>query len=120
MENFQVRAIKDSEQIKTVLDLFSDSLKSLSQGEMFRVKMSKKFAATGNVFVIEDEKIYGFCACYMNDVLNKVAFISMFATLPNNRGIGIGSKMMEYIVNVAKQNDMQMIRLQVDKGNDTP
>ncbi len=118
MKKITVKSVNNIDEIKKVLDLFSNSLKSLSQGETFKTQMAKKFATNGNVFVIGDEeKTYGFCACYMNDVENKVAFISMFATLPTYRGSGIGSQMMQFVAKSANQSGMQKIRLQVDKEN---
>ncbi len=118
--HIELNIITGTDDIKRVLDLFSDSLRSLSQGNDYRKMMAKKFSNNGIVLVASIEsKICDFSVAYMNDVIDCNAFISMLAVLPAYRKNGIGKIMVDWIIENAKQQGMRRVRLQVDKDNES-
>lgn len=82
-------------------------------------QLSCKYADNAKVIVILDEhrEHVGFVAFYCNDDVSHSAFISMIVVKKSCRHNGIGKKLLEIVLNKAKENGMQYIRLSVNQQN---
>lgn len=113
-----IKTVNDRGEIKQVLDAFSETLQSLSQGERFRNQMADKFAVNANVIVAcEGNTVCGFASYYANDNATWNAYISMIAVLPPYRKKGVGLLLLNQITKHAKAREMKRIWLQVNKNN---
>lgn len=110
--------IAEKEKIQEVLDLFADTLESLSKGKEFRNKMAEKFASNAAVITLEENGcIRAFAAFYANDMYSHTAFLSMIAVLQDYRGRGIARGLLDVICTDAEERGMAYLRLEVKKDN---
>lgn len=63
------------------------------------------------------EKLAGYLAIYANDVKSKMAYITMIGILPQYQRQGLGGDLLKEAKYVAKENNMDFIRLEVNKIN---
>lgn len=63
------------------------------------------------------ESLIGLCACYMNDDINNIAFISHIEVLNNYKNMGVGTLILQRTFKKAIDSGMKRIRLEVSKGN---
>lgn len=76
---------------------------------------AKKLAQNAeNIFVCWDNQDAGSCSVYCN---SETAFISSFAVKPVYMRMKLGSKMMEHVINHAKELLCKRIRLEVHTRN---
>lgn len=68
--------------------------------------------------VSKQETIVSICAGYANDKVNKIAYISIVATLPEYMGNGYGKMAVQKFIDEAKKAGMKAIHLYTVKGND--
>ena len=71
------------------------------------------------IFAEIENKIIGICAGYMNDEINKNAFISILGTDLNYRKQGIATKMLELYTEECKRKSMKRIFLETYKENNS-
>lgn len=77
-----------------------------------------KISDLANVYVVlEDETITGFCAVYMNDIYNAIAYITLFGVKKDLKQTGIGTYLFTHIEQAAVKNKMKVLRLEVKKSN---
>lgn len=114
-----IKKVCEESKIIDILKMFSDTLKSLSQGDAYIKKISKKIYDFGNMIIICDKQtICGFAGYYANDVISRKAYVSMIAIRPEYRGYGYGRQLLNAISIHASKVGMEIIRLQVDKWNE--
>jgi len=114
-----IKEIYDVQEIRGVLDQFSNSLNSLSRGNAYRKEMAQKFSVYGRVIILHDirDKLVGFSAFYCNDTKSRQTYISMIAVDENCKRMGYGEQLISQIVDISKQNQMNKIGLEVNKKN---
>jgi glycosyltransferase involved in cell wall biosynthesis/ribosomal protein S18 acetylase RimI-like enzyme len=80
---------------------------------------SVKLLENGRVFyAVNDEgKYIGLLAVYVNDTASQCAFISTISVLPEYQGSGISDNLMLKAFEVAVENGMRSISLEVDLSN---
>ncbi len=106
------------EQIKEVLTEFQDCLPELKFSDEYRAKMADKFAKYAFFLVYRvDELNMGFSAFYSNDYETKTAYISFIAVAEKHREKRIGSLLLNQVFDIALQNGMEYIKLEVYKTN---
>ncbi|WP_455718147.1 GNAT family N-acetyltransferase [Anaerosporobacter sp.] len=83
-----------------------------------------EYINTKSIIVAEQEqKIVGYMISYVREISSpmlkgrKVLFIDSIAVLDEHRREGIGSKLLEYAKNYAKDNELQAVELQVNAKN---
>lgn len=106
-------------EIEEVLESFKNDLSSLKQGAEYRKKMVSKFYHNATVIGIENEDNIklGFAALYCNNSERKTAYLSMIAVNDYFRGKGIGKKLLRIIEEIALDNGMFFLQLEVSKTN---
>lgn len=113
-----INRIAEKEKIREVLDMFADSLDSLSRGEEFRCMMAEKFASYADVIVLKEKgRTQAFAAFYANDLTSRMAFLSMIAVLPDHRGKGFAQCLLDAMCSEAEVRGMVRMRLEVKKDN---
>lgn len=83
-----------------------------------------EFIRSKSVTVVEQEnKTVGFMISYIREInapalrKRKVLFIDSIAVLDGYRGEGIGTKLLEYAKNYAREHGLQAVELQVNAKN---
>lgn len=61
--------------------------------------------------------LIAFCACYMNDIRNKMAYITHIAVLPAYHGMGYGKLLLKHTISLAGKGGFQRMDLEVAKTN---
>lgn len=64
-----------------------------------------------------NEKLVGVLAIYLNDFINKVAFISSVCILKEYRGLGFSKILLEKAFDISKEKKFLKIKLEVGKNN---
>ena len=110
--------LTDKEKVKKVLLEFNDKLPPLQGEEEYVDSVTVKIFENGIVYcMLLKEEIIGFFAMYANDTVAKTAFISFIAAGISYRGSGYGSILLNKAIQVAKDNNMQILKLEVLKDN---
>lgn len=114
-----IKEIYEVEEIKNVLDKFSNSLNSLAKGSTYRKQMAQKFSAYAKIITLYDarEELVGFAAFYCNDTKSRKAYISMIAVDYKCKRMGYGEQLISRIIDISKQKQMNKIGLEVNKKN---
>jgi len=82
------------------------------------LEYSRKIAKFAEHFTIIDKNcIIGFAAVYMNDVSSQIAYLTYINIGREEQGKGYGKKMLEEIINLAKNRDYFFLKLEVSKKN---
>lgn len=67
----------------------------------------------------ESTQLVGLCACYMNDVVNQVAYITHIAISPQYRKQNYGKQLLELTISIAQEKGFKRLDLEVAKDNTT-
>ena len=79
---------------------------------------TKKLFKYSNVFRAQiKQKTVGFVAIYMNDKIDDMVYIAQIAGRSNQDIKGVGTYLIEYIIDLAKKNNKKTIELEVHKEN---
>lgn len=79
---------------------------------------AKKLSEKAMHFTLYDkEKLIGFCPCYFNDDISKVGYISGISFLEGYRGLGLGGKLLNHIIEYGKENLFKEIIVKPDCKN---
>ncbi len=65
----------------------------------------------------ENEKCLGYAAVYANDHSSKKAYITLICVKPEMQGFHVGTKLINQCFQVARERDMEAIRLEVLTSN---
>lgn len=111
--------VKQNNEIFDLLNLFSPYLKSLESGEVDKLSLALKLTEKGIVIkYVVDEHPVSFAAFYCNDSIEKNAYLSLIAVLPEYTGQGIARTMLDKVVEISKAKGMETLRLQVRNDNE--
>lgn len=78
----------------------------------------KIFKYAEHFYVLRKGRIICFSACYMNYGQESVAFITSISVVKDYQGQGIGNKLLNKIIDLAKNKKIKKIRLEVNSEND--
>ncbi|WP_303837714.1 GNAT family N-acetyltransferase [Ruminococcus flavefaciens] len=110
--------ITDKNSIKKVLLDFNDRLPPLQGEEGYVDSVSDKIAKNGIALcMLLKNTIIGFFTMYANDHENRKAFISFIAVDSSYRAAGYGTMLLKKAVQTAKENNMELMKLEVLKDN---
>ena len=110
--------IDDKNEILHILNFFTPCLKSLRDRLVDKNSLADKFYKNGIVILISERDLpKGFAAFYCNDLSTHIAYLSMLAVSPNNEGKGYGRKLMKSIINISREKEMKILKLEVNKMN---
>lgn len=71
-----------------------------------------------NFYIItEDGEIVGFVSFYCNDLVNKTAYLTQIATNNKFKHKGIGKKLLNICIENCKEENMKLLKLEVQKNN---
>ena len=68
--------------------------------------------------VHEKEQCVGYAAMYANDTVSKIAYISLICVKKEYQGRHIGSMLINKCIELARNNSMERIKLEVLESND--
>ena len=113
----EIVQISDMEDILNAYKSIENVFPNLSQRVCIDEYL-EKLAKNAEVIIIRSEQsIIGFLAAYMNNTTEKIAYISLIGVTSSFMGKGIGSKLFDCCVNMAKEKGMTKLRLEVDNDN---
>lgn len=79
---------------------------------------SKKLCNFAETFEIWfEDKLIGLCACYMNDIDSKVAYITHIEINKGYKGLGLGSRVLKMVFAKALALNYVAIKLEVSINN---
>ena len=77
-----------------------------------------KIIANGIIITaLKDEKIIGIIGGYINNLTNKIAYVSILGVDESCRNLGVGRELMEKFVLEAKKARMENLELETHKEN---
>lgn len=118
MEQLTLKQITDEHEIfltmKECDDAFEKSILKRDDFHQLYRKISK-YAVFLRAQV--DCNIAGYAAMYANDSDTKTAYLTLIGVKEDYRKQHIGTKMLEMCENIAKENGMQRLRLEVRNAN---
>lgn len=113
----QSKNIKLNELIRLLEDCDNDFIPKLSS----RVNISdysKKLLDKAEInSLVSGNKIVGIVAFYCNDFENKIAFISSLCVNKSYRGFGLSKRLIDTVIEFAKNKNFKFIRLEVGIAN---
>lgn len=80
-------------------------------------ELLQKIDRFADFIVADGDQPMGYAALYANNMETRVGYISLIAVLPEYQKKRIGSKLMETCEEIAKENGMETIRLEVYLNN---
>ena len=116
--NLTIKKIVDVDEITDILSRFTSVLYSLSSGQVKVSEFSNKISSHGAVLgVFLDNDIVAFAAFYCNDLVERVAYLSMLAVDPRHQGCGYGRILLDHVQSYSKTQQMRHLALEVRKKN---
>ncbi|WP_167616498.1 GNAT family N-acetyltransferase [Maribellus sediminis] len=100
--------------LKNNVDVFTPPLNSRVDIHLFSVKI---FQNAEQFWVLMDEKVIGFMACYFNHPKQEYGFISTISLKSEFQGKGIGKKLINKAISYARKNQFKQIQLEVNRNN---
>ena len=101
--------------LKAVSNFFIPPLHEVVEIENYAVKIFN-FAETFEAW--SQGKLIGLVAAYLNDFNNKLGFITSVSVIKEFTKLGISSILLDMCINVAIENKLKVIKLEVHKKND--
>jgi ribosomal protein S18 acetylase RimI-like enzyme len=89
----------------------------LSSRTNIRFYCEKLFKNAERISIDFKGKLAGVLCIYMNDSLNRIAFISSVAILADYRRSGLGNLLIGNAISLSKEKQMSKIRLEVGRKN---
>lgn len=118
IDNTNIKQVFEKEEKVRILKVCDSSMfEPISKNPNY-AKIVEKVTTAAEIIVAYDREILGFVALYANNCQTKEAYISMFVVRDEFQGRHIGSKLMDYTVQVAKAHGMNKIKLEVSKKNE--
>jgi ribosomal protein S18 acetylase RimI-like enzyme len=74
----------------------------------------KLFDKAKQFWIKKDQKAIGFAACY---VIESEMYISSISICSGYKGLGLGKKLLEYIISFGRKNELKKIILEVQPEN---
>lgn len=119
-ENIKLIRINDCEDIFNIMKEFNSIfLRPIDTivDDMFKYAKKLSKNAICLAYKIDDEYC-GYIIFYMNDIVNKIGYISQIGVKKKFRKQGIGKLLLDNCFKIAKRNNFKAINLEVDKKND--
>ena len=119
MSEMRVDTVRTCREIESVMASCGEAFFDQSLNNKTDIKrLAQKFAQFGRVLAAYDgESPAGFVAYYVNGE-TKTAYISMIIIRKAYQGQGVGSALLESMLNDSKNADQQKVRLEVAKQNE--
>lgn len=95
-------------------DFYNQDFNNIDMIETLSFKFSK-YAKV--VRFVDEHKILGFAAYYINNTETRIAFLSMIIISNKYQGLGLGTELLNYIQSDCKNEKMEYLRLEVDLKN---
>lgn len=113
----KIEQIKKYERVKDEIVGLKDTFGPLLERVDIE-EYAKKISEYACVYILRKEKItYGLVAIYMNDRINKTAYITLIGIAKKYRRMHLGSLLMNYCIEEARASGMKALKLEVDKKN---
>lgn len=113
----KIQQINNREEIKSIIELFKDEFSTLP-GRVSLDAYSEKLSRWAHVAKLcETDEPVGIAAVYMNDYMQRTAYISLIGILEEYQDRGYGRKLMEYCIKKSIKAGMTTIALEVDLTN---
>ena len=111
--------VNEESEIEELLDLFAPYFHDQSRNDAHVISiLSRKYYQYGIVVKVEKEgNTVGYCAYYANDLINRIAFVSMLTVASHFQGKGIGKMLLKHVIEDCKKRGMNLIRLEVANDN---
>lgn len=120
IDNVTISSISDKNEIQSALQ--SCSLYFYNQeinNPNCIEKLSEKFAVFGRFLVAyQNDRLLGFCAYYANDMEKFISYLSMIILVPDARGRGVSTLLLNSMIDDCKKLGMQSIELEVADSNE--
>ncbi len=118
MDGIIIRYINDYAQIHRILDTYKNDLPPLNSSDSFLDNMANKLTDNAIFIVCElNEVNLGFAAYYANNAKLGEAYISLIAVNSNYRCNGVGSVILNSIIENVRKLGYNRIKLEVSKDN---
>ena len=75
----------------------------------------KLYNNANNYYFVRDKKTLGFISFYAN--YGDTAYLALIAVEPAHKGLGIGSQMLEFALDVSRGQGMKRMKLEVSREN---
>ncbi|MBR1764094.1 MAG: GNAT family N-acetyltransferase [Ruminococcus sp.] len=117
---YSIFFISDQEQIRRTIKVCASYFFDQSYNNDNTIKtLAEKFSKYGNVIVAKSgSENVGFCAYYANDMVNYTAYLSMIILVPEARGKGISSQLLDAMIEDCKKRSMCSVELEVADSNE--
>lgn len=110
-------SISDESGILKILSEFQDYLPPLKNGE-YRKSAAEKLSKYACCILLRKDYVnVGFAAIYANDKETKTGFIPFIAVSEHFRKRNYGTLLLDTLIRIAKDNQMEQIKLEVYKSN---
>lgn len=121
MKGIQLCNVSDKEEILKSIRLLEENLRpSLSERNVDLVDYTKKLSNSGKIWCHYDMgKPVSIIAGYCNDFESHTAYLSMLVVAPEYRGKKLASSLLSEFEKYAQENQMESVKLEVRKHNDT-
>ena len=108
----------DKDSVLSLLDEFSEVFPHLFEKIDNLDSYAGKISKLANIYVAkQDGKNFGIAVFYANDTISKKAYISLIGLKEDSRGKGHGRFMLSQCENLAKNDGMTQMWLEVDSDN---
>ncbi len=112
--------INSTDHILEILTEFQEYLPPLKASEEYRRNTAEKISNYAFCILLrEDDTDAGFGTIYANDMENRTGYISFIAVSEDFRRRHFGTHLMDTLVAIAKQNQMEYVKIEVAKSNHT-
>ena len=113
-----IREIKDQKNIECILAEFKPYLFNKNITDEMLKQLSVKFSKAATVLTAYNNcENIGYAAFYCNNISEKRAYISMIAVKDQYGHHGIGTKLLNEVINFSENSGMEFLCLESDKKN---
>lgn len=115
----EIKQIREYEEIKNEIINLKDIFEPLFE----RINIEeyvKKLSLYASVYILKTGAItYGLAAIYMNDEKRKIAYISLIGIARKYQRMNLGTLLIHYCMEKARESGMKTLKLEVDKKNNS-
>lgn len=113
-----IKQIKTKSELIDIFNVFGSYFEIFRRGSTSRELFAEKIYSSGITIAIYREGLIGFSCFYCNDNQSKTAYLSLIAVKREYEHQGYGTRLVEEVKQIARDKEMNRLRLEVRKNND--
>ena len=117
MKTCKVIKIEESSNIDNIIKKCALAFDEPVHMRNYYISMLNKISKYADFYAVFCPNVVGYLAIYANNYIDKIAYITLIAVVPEYQNMGIGKMLLKKCEQIAVNKGFKVVRLEVKKNN---